>query len=233
MVVLCLALTTTKAEKNTEVLENRRKPTQKRIIEQPTPKDQVYENTVQLKEASQPVTNRHAFDLNKKINRLIEIEGGYNPSDPSKYGITQTFFKKYASANFTSTQSITKQEAHTAYINYYHALGIDQIQNKKIAWLIFDGMVNMPTTQRRLLSVILGIKDERCICVPDHFIAAINKAKNNNKLYNQIKNIRKDYFLHRAGKQTAHTDLFSSFGWNSHKDGKKWLNGWLRRLEEV
>lgn len=158
----------------------------------------------------------------KLIPIILKWEGGY-ASDPADTdggctmkGVTINTYRKYFGKSKTckDLRNITDSQWRAIFIQrYWNRWSADAIKNQSIANLLVDwvwasGVYGIKFPQR-----ILGVKDDGV--VGPKTIAAINNYPNQKELFQKLWNRRKKHFESIATR-----------------DKKKFLRGWLNRLND-
>ena len=153
-------------------------------------------------------------NFNKAFEKVLRFEGGYvnDKSDSggeTKYGISK---KAYSGIDI---KSLTLEDAKAIYKKFYwNKIKGNEINNQKIAELIFDTAVNMGVRRAaKLAQKILNVKQ-------DGIIGAITLNTLNN-VNEEV--FTKDYKLARIAKYVE----------IAKGDKIKFLRGWIKRVLEV
>lgn len=159
----------------------------------------------------------------KRIMKTIQREGGYvnHPDDPggeTKYGISK---KSYPKLNI---KLLTLQDAVNIYYrDFYTQCGCQLIGDDEIAWKLFDLGVNCgPVIAGRLLQQGYNRLSSSPLAVDGIVGPGTAKAVNNYKwkkaLYCAFKNCAFERYMEIVQRKPSQ---------------RKFLDGWLNRLEEA
>lgn len=167
-------------------------------------------------------------DINKLVPHILKWEGGWSndPADkggPTMKGVTIAVYTAYRAkkGKKTPTQQDLKnitQEEWTDILKtmYWDRWKADQINSQSIANLLVDwvwasGLYGIKYPQK-----VLGVKDDGI--VGPKTLQAINNYPDQKALFNKLWLRRKDHFVSIA---------------NSRPANKKFLKGWLNRLNDL
>lgn len=167
-------------------------------------------------------------DINKLVPHILKWEGGWSndPADkggPTMKGVTIAVYTAYRAkkGKKTPTQQDLKnitQEEWTDILKtmYWDRWKADQINSQSIANLLVDwvwasGLYGIKYPQK-----VLGVKDDGI--VGPNTLYAINNYPDQKALFNKLWLRRKDHFVSIA---------------NSRPANKKFLKGWLNRLNDL
>ncbi len=192
-------------------------------------------------------SEKEATFFSKKMDVLLKIEGGFqlDTNDLSnksgigtKYGITAETAKRFSFNYLPSTremQLLSKNRAKRIYQKYFEYFKLDHIQNDTLAFFIFDGYVNMPSRMPVLLNECLkkqgiGFESEKAC---RNWVSTLSNMADSKELFDDLWELRCDYYKHRAGvleEENPH-HAFLSEHWTPRLQDKKYLNGWLNRMD--
>ena len=153
-------------------------------------------------------------NFNEAFEKILRFEGGYvnDKSDSggeTKYGISKKAFPN------VDIKNLTLNEAKEIYKKvYWDKIKGDEINNQKIAEIIFDTAINMGiSTAAKLAQKILNVKQ-------DGIIGAITLNALNN-VNEEV--FTKDYKLARIAKYVE----------IAKGDKIKFLRGWIKRVLSI
>lgn len=165
---------------------------------------------------------------NKLIAHILKWEGGWgnDPADkggPTMKGVTIATYTAYCAKKgwpnptLSQLRNITKAEWEEIFKTmFWDRWKADQIKNQSIANLLVDwvwtsGIYGIKFPQR-----VLGVADDGI--VGPKTLAAINNYPNQKELFDKLWQRRKQHFTSIA---------------NSRPGNKKFLKGWLNRLNDL
>lgn len=156
-------------------------------------------------------------NLEKIINNILEVEGGYTEDvgGATKYGITLPTYKEYLMELITENtiKKLEVQQAKEFYKWLFNKHSLDKVVNYQVANLIFDSIVNHGAKP-----VIVWIQEIAGITVDgimgDMTIGEINKAPK--KIYYSLINKR--------------ISLYTSLSLSKPDVYSKYLKGWMNRI---
>ena len=160
-------------------------------------------------------------DYKKLIPIVKKFEGGWAGNIDGKTctnsGVTLATFRNYYGKKKTCSdlRKLTNEQWEHIFVNgYWQRWKADSIQNQSIAsllvdWLWVSGVYGIKYPQR-----ILGVVDDGV--VGKKTLQAINDYPDKRELFDKLWNRRKKHFEAIA---------------NSNPSKKKFLRGWIRRLE--
>jgi lysozyme family protein len=154
-------------------------------------------------------------DFNKAFEKVLKFEGGYvnDKSDSggeTKYGISK---KAYPGIDI---KSLTLEDVKAIYKKFYwNKIKGNEINNQKIAELIFDTAVNMGVRRAvKIAQTCLGVKVDGIV---------------GNKTLNALNNCEEDNFINAYKLQRIKLYVEISKRGNNIK----FLRGWITRVLEV
>jgi lysozyme family protein len=153
-------------------------------------------------------------NFNKAFEKILTFEGGYvnDKSDSggeTKYGISK---KAYSGIDI---KSLTLEDAKAIYKKFYwNKIKGNEINNQKIAELIFDTAVNMGVRRAaKLAQKILNVKQ-------DGIIGAIT--------LNALNNVNEEVFIkdYKLARIAKYVEIAKG-------DKIKFLRGWIKRVLSI
>lgn len=162
-------------------------------------------------------------DYKKLIPHILKWEGGYAGNIDGMIctmkGITLATFRKYYGQNKTCAdlKKITDEQWGTIFKKgFWDRWQADKIQNQSIANLVVDWTWGSGVYGIKYPQAVLGVTTDGI--VGPKTIAAINNYPNQRELFERLWQRRKKHFESIA---------------NSNANSKKFLKGWLNRLNDL
>lgn len=167
-------------------------------------------------------------DFNKLIPHVLKWEGGWSndPKDkggPTMKGITLATYTAYRAKKglrpptLSQLKAISKEEWEDIFKNmYWDRWKADQINSQSIANLVVDWLWTSGVYGIKYPQKLLGLLDDGV--VGSKTLAAINNYQNQAELFKLLWKRREQHFTTIA---------------NSRPENKKFLKGWLNRLNDM
>lgn len=167
-------------------------------------------------------------NVSKLVPHILKWEGGWSndPADaggPTMKGVTLAVYTAYRAkkGKKTPTQRDLRNISQEEWIDilktmYWDRWKADQINSQSIANLVVDWLWTSGTYGIKFPQRVLGLKDDGI--VGPKTLQAINNYPDQEALFNKLWLRRKEHFTAIA---------------NSRPANKKFLNGWLNRLNDM
>lgn len=145
-------------------------------------------------------TNANSKRLDKCLDYIFKVEGGYSnhPNDkggPTKYGIIQAEARKYGYTG--DMKNFTKDKAKEIYTkDYYYKNKLDQIKDDRVALSVFDWAVNSGGAKKEIQKMLnneYGYNLSTDGVIGEQTLAALN-AVNPDSLLKSISTTQRKYY---------------------------------------
>lgn len=183
------------------------------------------DNAEKTVSAPQKTTVNNEKRLEKCLDYIFQVEGGYSnhPNDkggPTKYGITQSVARNNGYTG--NMKEFPKDKAKEIYAkDYYYKNKIDKIADDRVALSVFDWVVNSGGSKKeiqKMLNKEYGFNLATDGVIGEKTLSALNSVDSDSLLKN-ISTTQRNYYDYLVRKEPKYESFHD--GWHNRVDRKE------------